>query len=274
MRIRAACDIGLVCSSCLAATPARAQYGAKPMSDPATGESYHVEVGGYLWYPTPDIVITSEALGIVGSQIDFVSDLGIEKTTFKQLKIVLRPGQKHKLRFEYTPDHLRRGGHAQGRTSSSTASTIRSLCRSRPNLQWKAYRFAYEYDFVYTRPRILRVVLEAKYTRRTGDALERASTPSSSRRAAPIPTIGAIGRVYVAPNISITGELSGLGCRQLVRRRLPGALLRLRSVRHRQLQRPRRRAGGISLVRRLLQRRSRRGGAEAERAVLRWGRRF
>ena len=27
---------------------------------------------------------------------------------------------------------------------------------------------------------------------------------------APIPTIGAIGRVYVVPNISITGELSGL----------------------------------------------------------------
>ena len=49
---------------CLAATPASAQYGAKPMSDPATGESYHVEIGGYLWFPTPDILISSD--GTVG----------------------------------------------------------------------------------------------------------------------------------------------------------------------------------------------------------------
>src|SRR4051812_44984020 len=74
-----------------AAAPALAQYGAKPMSDRATGETYHVEIGGFLWNPGPDIVITSEALGIIGSKIDFVTDLGIEKSTFRQLKLVLRP---------------------------------------------------------------------------------------------------------------------------------------------------------------------------------------
>ena len=29
--------------------------------------------------------------------------LGIEKSAFKQLKVVLRPARKHKFRFEYTP---------------------------------------------------------------------------------------------------------------------------------------------------------------------------
>src|SRR5438105_15191218 len=87
---------------CLAATPASAQYGAKPMSDPATGENYHVEIGGYLWFPTPDILISSEALGIVGSQIDFVSDLGVEKTTVRPLKTLLVPGPKQPIRFEFT----------------------------------------------------------------------------------------------------------------------------------------------------------------------------
>ena len=52
----------------------------------------------------PQIFISSESLeGILGSRIDFVEDLGIEKTWFRQLKVVLRPATKHKFRFEYTP---------------------------------------------------------------------------------------------------------------------------------------------------------------------------
>jgi len=43
----------------VAATPAWAQYGARRMSDPATGETYHVEVGGYFWNPDPNIVETT-----------------------------------------------------------------------------------------------------------------------------------------------------------------------------------------------------------------------
>ncbi len=83
--------------------PAEAQYAPIGTSGRATGETYHVEIGGDLWNPTPDIVISSEALGIAGPRIDFVKRLGIEKTRFKQLKIVLRPATKHKFRFEYTP---------------------------------------------------------------------------------------------------------------------------------------------------------------------------
>ena len=85
------------------AARADAQYGARTNSTRATGENYHVEIGGFLWYPTPEIDISSESLGIIGSKIDFVSDLAIEKSTFKQLRVVLRASTKHKFRFEYTP---------------------------------------------------------------------------------------------------------------------------------------------------------------------------
>ena len=91
------------CSVSQPRPPARSTARAAP-SDRATGETYHVEVGGYFWNPTPDIAITSESLpGITGSRIDFVKDLGIEKSRFRQLKLVLRPATKHKFRFEYTP---------------------------------------------------------------------------------------------------------------------------------------------------------------------------
>src|SRR5688572_25748764 len=63
----------------VAATPAAAQYAAG--GDRATGETYRVEVGGYLWPPDPTVLITSESLGIIGTQIDFKEDLGIEKKT-------------------------------------------------------------------------------------------------------------------------------------------------------------------------------------------------
>ena len=84
MRTRAAAILLLSAVLGLTASTAGAQYSVKGPSDVATGENYHVEIGGFLWDPNPQIVISSESLGIVGSKIDFVSDLGIEKTWFKQ----------------------------------------------------------------------------------------------------------------------------------------------------------------------------------------------
>ena len=61
------------------AAPAMAQYSNS--ANRATGENYHVEVTGALWDPTPQILIRSESIrGIIGSDIDFVEDLGIEKS--------------------------------------------------------------------------------------------------------------------------------------------------------------------------------------------------
>jgi hypothetical protein len=192
----------------MVAAPAWAQYQVKNISDPATGEKYHVELGGYLWSPTPDIAITSQSLGIIGSRIDFVEDLGIEKTTFKQLKVVLRPGQKHKLRFEYTPITY----DALGAIKRDIIFNGQKYPVSLPvatSLHWKAYRFVYEYDFVSRDRGFFGLLLETKYTDVETTLSNILVTEFVSARA-PIPTIGAIGRAYIAPNISITGELSGL----------------------------------------------------------------
>ena len=194
---------------CLTATPARAQYGAGHMADPATGETYHVELSGDFWNPNPQISITSEALGIAGSKIDFVNDLGITQTKFRQLKVVLRPAQKHKFRFEYTPisyvatGTLKRDIVFNGQRYSLTLPVS-------SDLQWKAYRFIYEFDFIYRDRGFVGMLLEAKYTDVRAE-LKNVLVNEFVAAKAPIPTIGVIGRGYVAPNISITGELSGLG---------------------------------------------------------------
>ena len=208
MRTRAAAILLLSAVLGLTASTAGAQYPVKGPSDVATGENYHVEIGGFLWDPNPQIVISSESLGIVGSKIDFVSDLGIEKTWFKQLRIVLRPAKKHKFRFEYTPITY----DAVGTLSTNIVFNGILFPVTFPvatNLQWKAYRFGYEYDFVSRDRGYVGFILEAKYTD-VQATLSNIVATEFARARAPIPAAGVVGRIYVVPNISLTGEFSGI----------------------------------------------------------------
>jgi hypothetical protein len=208
MRTRAAAISVLCLMFGLLALPARAQYGARVPSDQATGERYHVEIGGFFWNPTPDIVISSESLGIVGTDIDFVNDLGIAKKRLKQIRVVLKPARKHKFRFEYTPISY----DAVGRLTASVIFNGILFPVTFPvttNMEWKAYRFGYEFDFISKDRGFAGLILEAKYTD-VQATLSNALATEFARARAPIPAIGGIARVYVVPNISITGEFSGI----------------------------------------------------------------
>jgi hypothetical protein len=205
MQLRTSVTVVLCLASVLATGPAFAQSGGL---DPATGETYHVEVGGYLWNASPQLLITSESLGIIGSTIDFVDDFGIEDKTFRQLRVVGRPGRKHKFRFEYTPI----GWSEEARLSRSIIFNGQRFDISLPvlaELKWNAMRFTYEWDFFYRDRGFVGLVLEAKYTD-VEAALENSLIGREFVRArAPIPALGIIGRGYVAPNVSITGEFTG-----------------------------------------------------------------
>jgi hypothetical protein len=208
MRIRVA--ISMLCLIIAAARPAQAQYGAKGPSDRATGENYHFEFGGYFWNPNPTIFITSEGLTAaqLGTKIDFIEDLGLEKTRFSQIKAVLRPGKKHKFRFEYTPIHYEQPNGVLRRSIVFNGILYSLALPVATELKWNAYRFTYEWDMIYHDRGFFGILLEAKYTQ-VEATLTNVLDTEFVRAKAPIPSIGAIGRVYVVPNISITGELSG-----------------------------------------------------------------
>lgn len=194
------------------ASPVQAQYGAQAGGGRSIGETYHVEVMGGFWNPTPDILISSEALGIVGTEIDFVNDLGIEKSRFGDLRIVLRPTKKAKFRIAYTP-------------ISYTASTVltrrivfngQAFNVSAPvdsELKWKQWRFGYEYDFIYRERGFVGLMLDVRYTDVQATLSSQFLGQSYSEFAqakAPVPSIGGIARVYVVPNVAVTFELSAL----------------------------------------------------------------
>ncbi|MGH9310534.1 MAG: hypothetical protein ACRD1U_14240 [Vicinamibacterales bacterium] len=209
MRLRYRVTPVLCLAALLAAAPASAQYGAGGFSDPATGESYHVEIGGYLWNPTPTVLITSESLGIIGTQIDFIEDFQIEKATFRQLKVVLRPGRKHKFRFEYTPISYENESATLRRTIVFNGQRFDVALPIAAEMKWNAMRFGYEWDFVYRDRGFVGLLLEAKYTDVEATLANVLVGEEFVRARAPIPAIGIIGRAYVVPNVSITGEFSG-----------------------------------------------------------------
>ena len=205
MRTRLAASL-VFCLAVSSTAPAHAQYGFRASSNRATGETYHVEVGGFFWNPGPDIVISSEAFGIIGDDIDFVDDLGIEKKRHTQLRVVLRPATKHKFRFEYTPLKY----SAEGEISRTVVFNGIEFPVELPvatELFWRAYRFGYEWDFVYMDRGFVGLLLDVKFTD-VEATLSNVIDTEFVRARAPIPAIGLIGRGYVTPNVSITGEFS------------------------------------------------------------------
>jgi hypothetical protein len=207
LSVRVCTICALIAAFACAATPARAQYRPRPLNDPATGEQYHIEAAAGFWIPTADITIQSESLGIVGSVIDLKNDLGLTDQRFPAIQLVLRPATSHKFRFEYIPIKY-----------DQSASPIRDIIFNgirypvsipvSSTLDWKAYRLAYEYDFIVKNRGFAGFILEAKYT----DVAVTLTSPKGTdfvHARAPIPAIGGIGRVYVVPNISITADISG-----------------------------------------------------------------
>jgi hypothetical protein len=211
MQLRSRATAVLCLATLLVAVPASAQYGARRrvLSDPATGETYHVEIGGSLWNPTPTILIRSESLGIIGDQIDFIEDFQIEKATFKQLKVVLRPGRKHKLRFEFTPIRYSNDDARLRRSIIFNGQRFDVALPVATELKWNAIRYGYEWDFVYRDRGFVGLLLDLKQTNVEASIENIFVGREFISAKAPIPAIGIIGRGYVAPNVSITGEFSG-----------------------------------------------------------------
>jgi hypothetical protein len=191
-----------------AATPAAAQYGARADSNRAIGETYHVEVSGGFWNPTPSILVSSEQFGIIGSEIDGVADLGFEKSRFTGFNVLLRPATKHKFRVQYTPIKYSAETVFQ-RDIVFNGIRYRVGLPVASELKWHVWRLGYEWDFVYTDRGFAGLLVDLKMID-TEVKLESLVANEFVRVQAPIPGIGGIGRFYFVPNASATFELSML----------------------------------------------------------------
>ena len=194
----------------LTASPALAQFRPRPLNDPATGESYRIEGSAGFWNPSATMSISSEALGIGGTTIDFKKDLGLKDKRFGELHAVLKATRKHKLRFQYIPIKYTQQATIP-RNIVFNGQLYRVGIPVNSSLEWKAYRFGYEYDFIVKDRGFGGFIFDFKYTDvRASLASPVLDQAEFAHASAPIPALGGIVRVYVVPTVSITFELTGI----------------------------------------------------------------
>ena len=235
---------------------AAAQYKPPALENLPIGEKYHFEVAGNIWNPALTGQIASEQFGIAGTNIDFTKDLGFTQTRFRDLRIVLRPSKKQKLRIQYTPiDYI--SATTLSRNVVFNGINFNVALPIKADFGWNVWRFGYEWDFVY-RPRgYVGLLLEGRLTKMSATLASPIDTEFTTVRA-PLPAIGVVGRVYptsnVAINFEVTRDVRAAECDRRgqpglqagARPEVSGLVLRLGHLRHDQLQQLHRRAGRLA----------------------------
>jgi hypothetical protein len=189
-------------------TPSRAaaQYGAPELAATIPAEDYRVELAGTLWNPNLSGVISSQKFGIIGSQIDFVDDLGFARTRFKDMRVVLRPGRKSRFRIQYTPvSYTAETSLKRDITFNGQKFPVSLPLQSQ--FDWKVWRFGYEYDIIYRSRGFIGVLVEGRYTQMNAELASPLAT-EFTRVTAPLPAIGLVGRAYPLPELAINFEVS------------------------------------------------------------------
>lgn len=172
-------------------------------------EDHVVELGVMLWQPSPELVLSTDTLiGAGVDRVDFVEEFGIEDKYFPEFRAVI--GRRHKFRasfvtFDYDAETtISRTIRFQGRTFTlGVPATV--------DINWKLYTFGYEWDVVSRERGFVGVVADVKYNRIEASIDSPILTSAATTDVtAPIPTLGVVGRGYLAPSVSITGELTGM----------------------------------------------------------------
>jgi len=184
--------------------PVAAQYS--PPSTPPGGEDYRIELAVLGWRPTPVFIISSESLGIAGTDVDLIKDLGIENKLLWEARLVLRPARKHKFRVHYLPITYTADTVIQ-REFVFNALRYRVGLPVTTEATLTTWRVGYEYDFIHRERGYLGVLADLKYT----DVSVELDSPLGveyTKQGAPIPSFGGTGRVYATNQVSVTGEMT------------------------------------------------------------------
>ncbi len=163
-------------------------------------ETTHVEISANFWKPTQDLTI---------EDVRFDEPLAIPDEWFTELRLMLRPGRKHKIRFSYVPMRYAEDGKLVETSIVFNGQTYNVNVPVNYEFKWEMYRFGYEWDALSFSHGYIGLVTEVRYNRVTASLV---SPLASGRTVAevPLPTIGGIARGYLGNYFSITGELSGL----------------------------------------------------------------
>lgn len=122
--------------------------------------------------------------------------------------MTLKPGRKHKLRFQYLPIAYDPETTTLQRTIVFGGRTFDVGLPADAEVEWKLWRFGYEWDFISRTSGFLGLITELKYNTVRAQIDSIIGTELGEAKA-PVPAIGIIGRGYLTEYVSITGEFTG-----------------------------------------------------------------
>jgi hypothetical protein len=207
----------------IAATPAFAQYrpSMRFNGSEAVGEDYHIEAAYGWWDASPSLIVNSESLGIIGTDIDLITDLGIEQKKLGAFDLVLRPGRKHRFRYQRLPIKYQTDAFPVTREFVFNGQRYRLGLPVTTSVDFTTHRFGYEYDFIYRRRGFLGALIDLKYTN-VDVSLDSPIGNEFVSATAPIPTFGIVGRGYVLPALAVNGEITFFRTPQGLREQFDG----------------------------------------------------
>jgi hypothetical protein len=191
---------------------ARADAQFRPAADIVAAEDFNVELAMMFWQPDPELTLTTG--NVVVGTVDFVQEFGIADERFREFRVTLKPGRKHKIRFGYVPIKYDQDAVLQ-RTIFVDDVPFPAGANANADISWDVYKFGYEWDFVSMSRGFFGVVAEVKYNKVKADVTgtatalgQTANFAAGVEQNAPVPAIGVIGRGYLHQYVSITGEFT------------------------------------------------------------------
>jgi hypothetical protein len=186
------------------------QAGAQfRVPDPASGERFAVELGLMFWSPNPEIRVQTGALAAIGeTEVDLVQEFGIDNKRFNEFRSVLKAGRKHKVRISHVMMEYHESAILQ-RTFIFGGQVFPISAPATADLEWRLWRFGYEWDFVAMDRAVIGLITELKYNDISTTLSALGFGSEVTEVTAPMPTIGGIARVYPHKQFSVTVEYTG-----------------------------------------------------------------
>jgi len=185
---------------------ASAQYRSQSMNGAGIAEDYHIEAAYSWWNAEPDLIVNSESLGILGSDVDLISDLGIEKKKLGKFDLVLKPSKKHRFKFEHLPIKYQTDAFPVTREFIFNGQRFTIGLPVTTSVNFSNDTFGYEYDFLYFSRGFVGASINVMLSNIDVD-LQSPIGNEFFQQAVPIPAFGFAGRGYVTPNLAIDAEI-------------------------------------------------------------------
>jgi hypothetical protein len=194
------------------ATAAQATSTSEPSE--AIGERYHVELSVGAWFTMPSTALFSDSEVVTsgttsttvnGTSIDFKKQLGLNNKTFPGGHLTIRLAPKHKLLGEFIPINYKQSATLTGDIITS-GQTYLSGQPVQSELRWNEWNAGYEYDLMTSPSGYLGAVIAVTRLNVAGGLANGAQSGTATVNIV-MPGLGATGRYYVRPQVSLTGGL-------------------------------------------------------------------